>query len=154
MGRVANLTLRQTGGEGAWFGVDITQGRLELESCDIASQSLAGVAIRNGADPRLHRNQIHGQGEGSAGVFVYDSGLGTLEDNDITSNGRAGMEIITGGNPTVRRNRINRNTFEAVWIYEGGGGVIEDNDLTGNKLGPWDIDKDSQPNVKRRGNRR
>ena len=62
MGRVANLTLRQTGGEGQWYTVDITQGRLELESCDIASQSHAPVAIRNGADPRLGHNQIHGQG--------------------------------------------------------------------------------------------
>jgi pectin methylesterase-like acyl-CoA thioesterase len=39
MGRVANLTLRQAGG-GNWFGVDITQGCLMLEDCDICSQSL------------------------------------------------------------------------------------------------------------------
>ena len=47
IGRVANLTLRQAGGEGNWFGVDITQGRLDLEGCDISSQSLACVAIRD-----------------------------------------------------------------------------------------------------------
>ena len=40
MGRVVNLTLRQMGG-GDWFGVDIAQGRLELEDCDITSQSLS-----------------------------------------------------------------------------------------------------------------
>ena len=59
IGRVANLMLRQAGGEGKWFGVNITQGRLDLEGCDISSQSLACVAIRDGADPRLRRNRIH-----------------------------------------------------------------------------------------------
>jgi hypothetical protein len=37
--RIANLTLRQAGGEGTWYGVDIGQGRLELEGCDITSRS-------------------------------------------------------------------------------------------------------------------
>jgi len=49
MGRIVNLTLRQTG-EGKWHGVDIVQGRLELEGCDITSQSLACVAIHGGAE--------------------------------------------------------------------------------------------------------
>ena len=57
--RIANLTLRQAGGEGTWYGVDIGQGRLELEGCDITSHSGACVAIHGGADPRLRRNTIH-----------------------------------------------------------------------------------------------
>jgi F-box protein 11 len=151
IGRVANLTLRQTGGEGQWFGVDIAQGRLELEGCDIASQSLACVAIRNGADPRLRRNCIHDGNQG--GVVVYDNGLGMLEDNDITANTFTGVEIRTGANPTLRNNRINGNTYQGVSIYDGGGGVIEDNNLTGNKQGPWHIAKDSEAKVRRSGNR-
>src|SRR5262249_8024707 len=31
IGRIANLTLRQAGGEGMWYGVHITQGRLDLD---------------------------------------------------------------------------------------------------------------------------
>ena len=57
--RIANLTLRQAGGEDTWYGVDIGQGRLELEGCDITSHSGACVAIHGGADPRLRRNTIH-----------------------------------------------------------------------------------------------
>jgi F-box protein 11 len=151
IGRVANLTLRQAGGKGQWYGVDISQGRLELEGCDIASRTHAGVSIRNGADPRLRRNRIHDSK--AAGVLVQESGLGALEDNDITANGYSGVEIRTGGSPTLRRNRINRNDYEAVWVYEGGRGTIEDNDLTGNKRGPWDIAEDSKANVQRSGNR-
>jgi TIR domain len=77
MGRVANVVLRQTASsqtDEVWYGVDITQGRLELEDCDITSQSGACVAIRGGADPRLRRNRIH-DGK-STGVSVHDNGQG------------------------------------------------------------------------------
>ena len=103
MGRVVNLTLRQMGG-GQWYGVDIVQGRLELEGCDITSQSLSCVAIHGGADPLLRRNRIHDGKE--AGVYVFENGQGTLEDNDIFGNALSGVQIATGGNPTLRRNRI------------------------------------------------
>ncbi|MEM6448209.1 MAG: right-handed parallel beta-helix repeat-containing protein, partial [Cyanobacteria bacterium P01_D01_bin.123] len=105
MGRIANLTLRQSGG-GKWFCVDITQGRLDLEDCDITSQSLACVSICNGADPRLRRNRIH---DGKQyGVYVHENGQGTLEDNDIFANAYTGVEIKTGGNPTLRNNCITK----------------------------------------------
>jgi parallel beta-helix repeat protein len=148
IGRVANLTLRQAGGEKHWFGVDITQGRLDLEGCDISSQSGSCVAIRNGADPRLRRNQIHGSGKGD-GVLVSDNGLGTLEDNDITGNALSGVEI-SGGNPTLRRNQIHDN-HTGVLVSENGQGTLEDNDITGNALSGVTIRTGGNPTV--RGNR-
>jgi len=72
-GRVRNLTLRQAGG--LWFGVDIKQGRLELEDCDISSVMLACVAIHDGADPRLRRNRIHDSKAG--GVYIYHNAIPT-----------------------------------------------------------------------------
>jgi parallel beta-helix repeat protein len=129
MGRVANLTLRQAG-EGNWFGVDITQGRLELEGCDISSQSLACVVIRDGADPRLRRNHIHDSQRGD-GVWVYNDGLGMLEDNDITANARTGVRI-QHANPTLRRNHIHDNLLEGVHVDANGLGTLEDNDIAAN----------------------
>jgi TIR domain len=38
-GKISNLLIRQTGG-GNWFGVNISQGCLELDRCDITSDSL------------------------------------------------------------------------------------------------------------------
>jgi parallel beta-helix repeat protein len=147
IGRVANLTLHQAGGDGQWFGVDITQGRLDLEGCDISSQSLACVAIRNGADPRLRRNRIHNSGE--AGVFVYDDGLGTLEDNDITDNTNAGVSIKTGGNPTLRRNKIHDGKAGGIYVYENGLGTLEDNEITGNTLAGVSIKTGGNPTLRR-----
>jgi F-box protein 11 len=128
IGRVTNLTLRQLGGKKVWYGVNIDQGRLELEGCDITSRSGSCVAIHDGADPRLRGNRIH-DGKQS-GVFVYENGLGTVEDNDITSNNKAGVEIKTRGNPTLRRNQIHDGKAVGLLVQNNGLGTVEDNDIT------------------------
>jgi len=146
MGRVVNLTLRQTG-DGDWFGVDIGQGRLDLEGCDITSASLACVAIHGGADPRLRRNCIHDGQQG--GVFVFENGLGTLEDNEIFGNALAGVEIESGGNPTLRRNRIHDCKQGGVSVYENGLGTLEDNDIFDNALAGVQIRSGGNPTLRR-----
>jgi len=146
IGRVANLTLRQSDGKPD-LGVTIAQGRLDLEGCDISSRSGVCVYIHSGADPRLRRNKIH-DGKGS-GVSVYDSGLGTLEDNEITGNGRAGVGIKTGGNPVLRRNQIRDNGQNGVFVYEGGLGTLEDNEITGNGYSGVEIKAGGNPVLRR-----
>jgi len=144
-GRVANLILRQTGG-GNWFGVDIAAGRLELEDCDINSQSLTCVAIHNGANPVLRRNRIHDGKQG--GVIVYEKGQGLLEDNDISANTLAGVEIKAGSAPTLRRNRIHKNQG-GVFINQQGQGLLEDNDIFTNTLAGIQISEGSAPTLRR-----
>ena len=149
VGRVANLTVRQAGGEGNWFGVDITQGRLELEGCDISSQASGGVAVHGGANLWLRGNKIHDNAQG--GVHVYDSGLGTVEDNDITGNGFSGVTVTTGGNPAVCGNKIHDNKASGVYVYDSGLGTVEDNDITGNTMAGVAITTGGNPTV--RGNK-
>jgi len=145
--RIANLTLRQAGGEGTWYGVDIGQGRLELEGCDITSHSGACVAIHAGADPRLRRNTIH-DGK-TVGVFVHDQGLGILEDNDITANIGPGVAITTGGNPTLRRNTIHDSKGPGVLVRDQGLGILEDNDITANAHPGEQIRTGGNPTLRR-----
>jgi parallel beta-helix repeat protein len=145
MGRITNLTLRQAGG-GKFYGVDIAQGRLDLEGCDITSQSLACIAIHEGADPRLRRNRIHDGADD--GVFVSDNGLGTLEDNDIFSNAKAGVAISKGGNPTVRRSRIHDGNYYGVFVYDNGLGLLEDNDIFHNAYAGLAISKGGNPTAR------
>src|SRR5713226_3240591 len=148
LGRIANLTLLQTG-DGKWYGVDIAQGRLLVEGCDISSGSLACVAIHEGAEPVLRNNRIH---DGKAGgVFIYENGRGTLEDNDIFGNTFAGLEIKEGGNPKVRGNRIHDGKQSGVLVHENGRGTPEDNDIFGNALAGVAIREGSNPIL--RGNR-
>jgi parallel beta-helix repeat protein len=147
IGRVANLTLRQAGGAGLWFGVDIAQGRLDLEGCDISSQSGACVGIHDGADPRLRRNHIHDGKQD--GVFVYDDGRGTLEDNDISGNALSGVEIKIGGDPTLRRNHIHDGKSGGVYVHNDGRGTLEDNDISGNALPGVTITTGGDPTLRR-----
>jgi parallel beta-helix repeat protein len=146
MGRLANLTLRQAG-EGRWYCVDITQGRPDLEGCDVSSQSLACVAIHEGADPRLRRNRIH-DGK-AAGVFIYEDGRGTLEDNEIFGNSGAGVEIAERSNPTVRRNRIHDGKHAGISVYLDGQGTLEDNEIVGNALAGVSISNGGNPTLRR-----
>lgn len=149
VGRLANLTLRQTKGGIRYYGVDIAKGRLEVEDCDISSQSLTCVAIHGRTNPTLRRNRIH-DGNG-CGVIVSKNGQGTLEDNEIFANA-FGVVIWTGGNPTLRRNRISKNGWNGIRVWDKGGGIFEDNDLRGNADEAWDIAPDCEANVQRSGN--
>lgn len=142
MGKVANLTLRQTGG-GDWFGIDITQGRLDLEDCDITSQSLSCVAIHGEADPRLRRNRIHDGRQ--CGVVVFERGRGTLEDNDIFGNSHSGVEIKDGADPVVRRNRFHDGRAGGVFVWVNGKGTLEDNDIAGNTFAGVEIREGGDP---------
>jgi F-box protein 11 len=148
MGRLANLTLQQLGGSSEGYCVDIAQGRLELEDCDITSQSLACVAIHSGADPRLRRNHIHESKTGS-GIYVYENAQGTIEDNDIFNNVLSGVEINTSSNPTLRRNRIHDGKQGGVFINEGGQGILEDNEIFANAHSGVNISTDANPTLRR-----
>lgn len=60
-GHISNLSLRQLhkGKDEGFFCLDITQGSLELEGCDIVSEGLGGIIVRGGANPILRNNKIH-----------------------------------------------------------------------------------------------
>ena len=146
MGRVSNLTLRQIGG-GNWYGVDVEQGRLDLEDCDVSSESLACVAIRNHADPRIRRNRIHDGKQD--GVMVLESGQGILEDNDIFGNALSGVEIRESSNPTLRRNRIHDSSQNGVYVHDNGVGLLEDNDILSSGYSGVEIKSGGNPTLRR-----
>jgi len=148
-GIVSNLVLKQIGG-GDFYCVAIPQGVLELNRCDITSDSSSCVAIYGKAYPKLRGNKIHDGKD--AGIFVYGNGLGLIEDNDIFGNALSGISIKEAGSPTVRGNRINKNGLSAVIVSEKGAGIIENNDLRDNENCAWLISDDSKNLVKRSGN--
>ncbi len=113
-GRLANLTLRQTGG-GQWYGVDVVKGHLDLDGCDISSQSLACVAIHSDAYAWIQGSRIHDGQQG--GVWFYDGGQGLLENNDIFANSYPGVLISTQSNPNLRNNNIHDNGEYGVYVH-------------------------------------
>jgi F-box protein 11 len=144
MGRVANLTLRHSSLDEVAC-VDIAQGRLELDDCEITS--LSGACISISGAPHLRRNLIHNGRRG--GIIVGSGGSATAEDNLIYNNGVAGVIIGSGGYLHLRRNSINGNAGAAVQVEPGGGGLFEENDLRDNVGGVWSIAEGALKNVMR-----
>ncbi len=145
MGRIGNLTIVQTGGNGA--AVNIANGRLQLENCVITSRSLTCVMVHNAADPQLRGNRIHGGNQ--AGVYVYDRGRGTLENNFIQDHGLNGVEIASGGNPTLRNNHICGCRHAGVYVYDNGEGTLEDNDIYNHLTNGVVIQSGANPTLRR-----
>ncbi len=99
IGRIANLTLRQTGGAGV--GLRLRHGRMEVEDCDISSEGLSGVTINGPACPTLRRNRIHGNG--LYGCQIDENSGGEFTGNSLTDNGRGAWGIHKSSLPRVIR---------------------------------------------------
>jgi parallel beta-helix repeat protein len=111
-----------------------------VEDCDIFANTLAGVAIKEEANPTIRRCKIHDSK--SAGIYVYAKGQGIVEGCDIFANTLSGVEITKEGNPIIQKCRINRNQ-QAIYSHDNGRGMVENCDLTGNKRGAFEIDSTS-----------
>jgi parallel beta-helix repeat protein len=130
---VRGLTLKCKAGENGkqYFGINIPQGKLIVEDCDITSDSLSCVAIHGSeANPVIRQCRIYDGKEN--GVFVYDNGKGTVEDCDIYGNTYSGVEIKTGGDPVIRQCRIYDGKQNGIYVHEKGKGTIEDCEIYGN----------------------
>ena len=72
--------------------VDIPQGKLILDDCDITSDSLSCIAIHGvAANPTIRNCQIHDGKE--SGVYVYNKGQGTVENCEIFANTYSQIDI-------------------------------------------------------------
>jgi F-box protein 11 len=133
--RVRGLTLRQESvigiGQEGFFAVDIPQGRLTLEDCDITSDSLSCVGIHNDlTDPIIRRCRIHAGSD--SGVFVFDAARGTVEDCDIDNNTNVGVAITGDATLVVKRCAIHGGRDAGVVAWKGGSGSVENCTIFGN----------------------
>jgi parallel beta-helix repeat protein len=133
---IRGLTFRSKPGSAdvECYTVDIGQGRPILKDCVIQSQSLAGVAVHDGADPTLRRCQVFGSRD--AGIFVYDGGRGTFEGCDVFSNGASGITVSDGGEAVFRRCKVYDNHASGAAVFPGGQATFEECQfLTNDKAG-------------------
>src|SRR5262249_35848746 len=78
--------------------VEVKQGRLVLENCDISSGSAAGVVASGlGSNPVLRSCKVHGCR--AAGLLVQDKAECTAENCVLADNHGPGVEVREGGNP-------------------------------------------------------
>jgi parallel beta-helix repeat protein len=171
---VRGLTLRGRAGlkRQAFCAVDIPQGQLLIEDCDITSDSLACVAIHGPtSDPIIRKCRIHGVLEKRpAGILASENSRGTIEDCEIFGHAEVGVMISKSGSLTIRRCEIRdgekagifitnssvgtvegctiSNNVTGIMVTERGSGRIENCNIFSNTVGVI-INKDGNPTIRR-----
>ncbi|MEN8221558.1 MAG: right-handed parallel beta-helix repeat-containing protein [Pseudomonadota bacterium] len=144
---VRGLSLRNRA-EG-YYAVDISQGKLRLEYCDITSDSLACIGIYGSeAEGIVSYCKIHDSKEGS-GVFVYENCTGQIENCEIFGNAKSGIQISEGSNPVVQHCKIQDGKGSGVLVNKNGTGQIENCDIFGNALNGIEIKEGGNPVVQK-----
>jgi parallel beta-helix repeat protein len=129
-GRIANMTLRQAGGRGQWYGIDVARGEVEIVDCEITSGSLACIGVHGQSKPIITRCTIHSGAQ--SGLYFYEGATGLVENCDIYANALHGIAAQGSSQPTVRGSRIHDNHEDGIYISGGSAGLYEDNDISSN----------------------
>lgn len=141
--KLANMTLRQLGGRGQWYGIDIDHGQVEITDCEITSDSLACVAIHGQSRSIISRCRIHSSAQ--SGVYFYDGATGLIENSDIFGNALHGIAVKGRSQPTVRTTRITNNMEDGIYVSDGASGLYEDNRILQNHSSGIVISGGGQP---------
>jgi F-box protein 11 len=147
---VRGLTLRCRAGEKglSCFAVEVPQGRLLLEDCDISSDSLSCIGVYSeSAEPQIRRCQIHDAQH--AGVFFYENASGLVEDCDIFANCLTGVQIIEKSNPVILGCRIYNQKQTGLFVHSNAQGTIEDCEIYGNAFAGVEIKQAGNPVIRR-----
>jgi parallel beta-helix repeat protein len=146
---VKGLTLKgrtRSGGAG-FFAVDIAQGELHLDNCDISSDTLSCVAVHGStAAPVITRCRIHDGAD--SGIYFFDGAAGTIEDCEVYGNANVGVAITDNANPNVKRCKIRQGRNAGVVVWKDGAGLIEACEIYGNRLAGIGISEGGNPLVR------
>lgn len=149
---VRGLTLRElTGSSGmdeGFFAVDIPQGRLTLEDCDITSASLSCVGVHNDTtNPVIRRCRIHTSAD--SGIYIFNAAAGTVEECDIFNHTNAGVAVTERAKPTLRHCRVYAGKHAGIVFWNGGVGLVEECEIFGNAKAGVGINDEGDPVLRR-----
>jgi F-box protein 11 len=127
--------------------VDISQGQLVLEDCDITSEAVAGIGVREPtASAMIRRCTIHDGN--SNGIWVTNDATAVIEDCDILGTNWAGIRIEYGANATVRRCKIHLIQNAGIVVTDHAKGTIEECEIFGNAFSGVEVRDDGNAAVR------
>jgi F-box protein 11 len=121
--------------DGSGYAIDIGQGRLVLEDCDVRSDFLACVGSYGPATPLLRRCTLH---ESGIGVLVTEMSQPEIVDCEFFGHEIAGIQVRRGGHPTARNCRVHDGAARGL-VVEEGMGLFEDCAFFGHTLSEVEI---------------
>jgi nitrous oxidase accessory protein NosD len=135
---VKGLTLRGRArrghsGDAGFFAVDIPQGELLLDNCDITSDTLSCVAVHGPTTYAVvSRCRIHDGAD--SGLYFFDGALGTVEDCEVFRNANVGVAVTEKARPTVRGCKIYDGKNAGLVVWDKAQAVVESCEIYGNSL--------------------
>jgi parallel beta-helix repeat protein len=144
---VQGLTLRCRAGSSDKFAVDISQGELLLENCDITSNSLSCISIQGSqANPTIRNCRVHDCKE--AGFFIRDNAQATIENCEIYSNTLSGVEVKQNANPIIRNCKVYDGQRNGFFIWQNAQATLENCRIYGNALFGVEIREGAAPKIR------
>jgi hypothetical protein len=142
--RVRGLTLRERAGP---IAVDIAQGRLIMEDCDISSDTPLCVVVQNSETrPMFYRCKIHDVP--GIGILFYKWSQGTVDSCEVCHNDLAGIKIAQNSNPHIRQTSVHHNGYAGIHISDSGRGLIDTCEITENELDAIEITNEANPCIR------
>lgn len=129
-----NTTPDKSEGDLSDSGAYVTSGTLELEDCDLTSDTGPCASATGAAAQLILRRCTVRDSKKEAGVAFYNGSGGLIEDCDLLNLGGVGLVTHKGANPTVRGSRLRDGKSNAVVSFEKGRGVLENCEVSGHEL--------------------
>jgi nitrous oxidase accessory protein NosD len=149
---VSGLTLRGraargSGGDAGFFAVDIPQGELLLDNCDITSDTLSCVAVHGSqTNPTISRCRIHDSAD--SGLYFFDGAGGTVQDCEVFCNTNVGVAVTGPARPTIRGCKIYDGKNAGLVVWDKAHAVVESCDIYGNRLTGVGVSEDAKLNLR------
>lgn len=148
---IRGLTLNGVGKQNgkSFFAVDISQGELILENCNITSDSLSCIAIHGADSNPLIKNCLVHDGADS-GFYIFDNARGRIEECDVYHNTNDNIAIAQGANPAIKKCRIFEGNGGGIVVWQNGAaGVIEDCEILAHRLANVGVSEYANPIFRR-----
>ena len=129
--RVAGLTLRGAAAES--FALDIPQGALVLEDCDVSSETLSCVGVHGAtAAPVLRRCRIHDGAD--SGLYFFDGAAGAVEDCEIHGQANVAVAVTDRAQPDITRTKIYGGANAGLAVWADGNATLAECEIFRNRL--------------------
>jgi F-box protein 11 len=146
--RGLTIAFRADRAEQRYAAVDLSQGRLVLEECDVTSNALSCVLIHGPtANAVLRRCHVHHGNE--CGVYVLRGGEAVLESCDVERNRLSGVQVKQASLVMTRCRIHDQPTNHGLAVLDNGQATVEDCDVFGNGLAGISVSQGSRPVVRR-----
>ncbi|MFJ2008500.1 right-handed parallel beta-helix repeat-containing protein [Streptomyces chartreusis] len=116
------------GSDGELPAVDVADGQLELDDCEISAAAWTAVLARNSGALAMRDSRV--TNPAGAGIVVTSETESVIEDCRLEDLEASGVVIGERGNPLIRRCTVRDTAGNGVFVNGEGRGTIEECDIS------------------------